>query len=221
MATTTPDNLWSPDGGDAYALTTDLAAMQDTVQDALTDLRTDFTSGRSVPYKGTSSDRGALTGMSDGDTFQDLDGLRLKWEYRSTQWFVVPGQVLASMVGPTTNSIGNGTAVGSVISTPPLPIGQRVKIVSSFSQYITTGTGTVATDTKVRNNSADVSLTTFDISIPSRAYSNNAGVTSGRGANFLFTTTVAAKVSAGLWVGGGATSAVFGADGTFLRIESA
>jgi hypothetical protein len=35
MATTSPDNLWSPDGVDPYALTTDLATMADTVQDAL------------------------------------------------------------------------------------------------------------------------------------------------------------------------------------------
>lgn len=35
MATTTPDNIWTPDSGDDYALTTDLAAMADTIQDAL------------------------------------------------------------------------------------------------------------------------------------------------------------------------------------------
>lgn len=36
MAITSPDNIWTPDSGDNYALTTDLAAMADTVQDALT-----------------------------------------------------------------------------------------------------------------------------------------------------------------------------------------
>lgn len=35
MATTTPDNLWTPDSGDGYALTQDLAAFADTTQDAL------------------------------------------------------------------------------------------------------------------------------------------------------------------------------------------
>lgn len=39
MVTTSPDNIWSPDAGDDYALTTDLAALADTVQDAITDLR--------------------------------------------------------------------------------------------------------------------------------------------------------------------------------------
>lgn len=43
MATTSPDNIWTPDSGDDYALTVDLAATADTVQDALTDVRSDIT----------------------------------------------------------------------------------------------------------------------------------------------------------------------------------
>lgn len=43
MATTSPDNIWTPDSGDDYALTTDLAAMADTVQDAITDVRGEIT----------------------------------------------------------------------------------------------------------------------------------------------------------------------------------
>lgn len=39
MATTTPDNIWTPDSGDDYALTTDLATTADTIQAALTDIR--------------------------------------------------------------------------------------------------------------------------------------------------------------------------------------
>lgn len=34
MATTSPDNLWSPDAADDYSLTVDWAASMDTVQDA-------------------------------------------------------------------------------------------------------------------------------------------------------------------------------------------
>lgn len=43
MATTTPDEIWTPDSGDDYALTTDLAAMADTVQDALNGIHADVT----------------------------------------------------------------------------------------------------------------------------------------------------------------------------------
>lgn len=42
MATTSPDNIWTPDAGDPYALTVDLAATADTVQDALNNLPTRF-----------------------------------------------------------------------------------------------------------------------------------------------------------------------------------
>lgn len=35
MATTSPDNIWTPDSGDDYALTVDLARMADDIQDAL------------------------------------------------------------------------------------------------------------------------------------------------------------------------------------------
>lgn len=41
MATTSPDDIWTPDSGDDYALTTDLAAMADTIQDALNNKRSD------------------------------------------------------------------------------------------------------------------------------------------------------------------------------------
>lgn len=37
MATTSPDNIWTPDAGDDYALTTDLATMADTIQAAIAD----------------------------------------------------------------------------------------------------------------------------------------------------------------------------------------
>lgn len=42
MATTSPDNIWTPDSGDDYALTVDLAATADTIQDALTNLNSRF-----------------------------------------------------------------------------------------------------------------------------------------------------------------------------------
>lgn len=44
MATTSPDNLWTPDSGDGYALTQDLAAFADTIQDAL-EVRANYYTG--------------------------------------------------------------------------------------------------------------------------------------------------------------------------------
>lgn len=39
MAVTSPDNIWTPDSGDDYALTVDLARTADDVQDALNTVR--------------------------------------------------------------------------------------------------------------------------------------------------------------------------------------
>lgn len=44
MATTSPDNIWSPDAGDPYALTTSLATLADSVQMAITAQATRFPS---------------------------------------------------------------------------------------------------------------------------------------------------------------------------------
>lgn len=59
MATTSPDNIWTPDSGDDYALTVDLAAMADTVQDALNNVPKNY-------LRGTNAERLAITG---GGTF--------------------------------------------------------------------------------------------------------------------------------------------------------
>lgn len=61
MVTTSPDNIWTPDAGDDYALTTDLAATADTIQDALNG----FT-GR----KGTTTQMNAFA-ATNGDTWQN------------------------------------------------------------------------------------------------------------------------------------------------------
>lgn len=53
MATTSPDNIWTPDSGDDYALTTDLAAMADTVQDAISDVRTQGVNAAPVTFTPT------------------------------------------------------------------------------------------------------------------------------------------------------------------------
>lgn len=39
MPVTSPDNIWTPDSGDDYALTVDLARMADDIQDALNEVR--------------------------------------------------------------------------------------------------------------------------------------------------------------------------------------
>lgn len=87
MATTTPDNLWSPDGGDQYALTVDLAAMQDTTQAALTSIRSGL-----VMQRGTNAQRLALSGaqLFEGLHFWTTD-TRLEWIYTASTWVNMGG----------------------------------------------------------------------------------------------------------------------------------
>lgn len=80
MATTSPDNIWTPDSGDDYALTVDLAAMADSVQDAVNAHKT---------YRvGTNAERLALVApeLRDGIVFQTTDGSKLKWTYMNSSW---------------------------------------------------------------------------------------------------------------------------------------
>lgn len=83
MATTSPDDIWTPDSGDDYALTVDLAAMADTVQDALNTVKT---------YQvGTDAQRTALSGASlfKGLKFYAND-TNLEWVYNGTDWKLAP-----------------------------------------------------------------------------------------------------------------------------------
>lgn len=50
MALTDPDNIWTPDSGDDYALTVDLAAMADTIQTVLTDIHGEELDTGWVPF---------------------------------------------------------------------------------------------------------------------------------------------------------------------------
>lgn len=79
MATTSPDNIWTPDSGDDYALTVDLAAMADTVQDAISANR-----GYRV---GSNSDRLSLTGgqLFEGLHFWATD-TKIEWVYSGGSW---------------------------------------------------------------------------------------------------------------------------------------
>lgn len=214
MAVTSPDNLWSPDSTDPYNLVPDLAAMQDTTQDAITSIRSGIGARR-----GTNAQRDASTPSAGDRWISTTDGY--EYRYSGSTWFLAPGQVLASMIGPTTNTSGAaGTLVGTIISTPVLPIGQKLKIFSRFSSF--NGGGQVSIiDTSWRNNASDVTNAARSGFTTSRCHTSTSGtVGTPGGCAATYTTTVAAKVSAGIFLSD-ATSSVFGADGTHLWIETA
>lgn len=210
MATTSPDNLFSPDGPNAYNLTVDMAAMQSSVQTALNGFKV---------RGGTTTQMNAYT-ANVGDYWSNTSDGYLYKRVGST-WQFAPGQVLAStsVTSGTTVTGAVGTNVLPAISTPTLPVGQTVKIVSSFAQY-NTGVGNSVVRMNWRNNATNVTYATSDGSTESRNYSSTAGNVVSGGRSILFTTTTNAKVSAALWLSG-TNSGVFNTDGTFLWIESA
>lgn len=134
MATTTPDNIWTPDSGDDYALTVDLAATADTVQAALTDIRT-----KSPSRVGTNAQRLALSGASlfEGLTFRTTD-TDLTWFYTGTAWvisengmYLIPPTTVSGGTitnGKTVLSSGDTVTINGVFSTRF----RRYKIIASF-----------------------------------------------------------------------------------------
>lgn len=81
MAVTSPDDIWTPDAGDDYALTTDLAAMADTIQDAITNNRVSLIGLDSArPANGT-------PGVVNGMTWYSTD-TGVTWRYNGTIWSI-------------------------------------------------------------------------------------------------------------------------------------
>lgn len=79
MATTSPDNLRTPDPGDPYNLISDLATLAGDVQNALID--------RGNVFKGTSSERATFTSTAvEGMLWQDTDGMEMIWKKAVADW---------------------------------------------------------------------------------------------------------------------------------------
>lgn len=212
MATTSPDNLYSPDSVNPYNLTVDLAAMQTSVQAAITSVR----SGTSF-FRGSTSQRNSATAVK-GDYWSDTTDMFL-YKYDGSRWLYAPGQVLAYMSASATVGVA-GSIVGTVARTPSLPIGQKVRVRSSrVSMYVAGAAGEVYYALRARNNASDVTNVDFTKTSTSRTYQRgSSNVTSCPGVEFQLTTSVAAPVSAALFVEFGVT---YGVDGQEIWIESA
>lgn len=97
MATTTPDNLFSPDPTSPYNLVADWATSMSSVQSALV--------LRANAYVGTSAQRIAFTTAPEGAHWQDTNGQKLYYTRNAGAWVEVAPSV--SEVGLT---ISNSTA---------------------------------------------------------------------------------------------------------------
>lgn len=78
MATTTPDNLRTPDPGIPYNLVADLATLASDTQEAL--------KKRANLYVGTAAQRAAFTTAAPGVAWKDTDGIKMLWFREGTTW---------------------------------------------------------------------------------------------------------------------------------------
>lgn len=183
MATTSPDNIWTPDSGDDYALTVDLAATADSVQSALNNVR-QFTA-----YKvGTNAQRLALTGTSlfEGLKFRTTD-TKAEWLYTGGAWTALDSGWVALPLSNGWVNFGGGiysdaqyrklngvvfvkglvksgtTSAGITLGTLPAgfrPLKQQMKPVT-----VAPGTGgsvDVAADGRIINNVVSATYTSLE-----------------------------------------------------------
>lgn len=91
MATTSPDNLFSPNPSDNYNLIADWATSMQSVQAALVK--------RGNMYVGTSAQRTAFTSAPEGVHWQDTNGTKYEYVRKSGVWAVSVPVVSGSRSG--------------------------------------------------------------------------------------------------------------------------
>lgn len=156
---------------------------------------------------------------ANGSQARTLDS-DLLWVRRGGVWFVAPGQQLAYMTANSGQDVAN-QIIGTVASTIVLPAGQRLRVRCARVGGSAVSAGSIAYTLRILNGAADVSGTTGDKVVVARGYQNGGGfVISIPGAETTFVTTVAQKVTAGLFVHTGVWT-VYAPDGQELWIESA
>lgn len=178
MATTSPDNIYSPDLSNPWLQTVDLAAMADSVQDALNNVR-----GGQAYQVGTDAERLALSGSGrfKGLIFYTTD-TNLEWRYDGSAWVRTDtGDIALTLNGGWTSTSGtatvrvrNGiatlnsrlaTSAGATTSAFTLPVGARPS--SQRVSMVSVG-GTTGVQAVVINSNGGVSFP--DMTIPTGDY---------------------------------------------------
>lgn len=217
MATTPNLGITLLTPADTAKLDTLLNAMATTIDTNVAAILAGF-----ATRKGTNAQREA-THTAGTATTGDLwvstnDGLL--YRYSGTAWLLAPGQLIGSMSASGNFTGGAGTLVGTVASTPVLPVGQRVKVTASYSQFRAAAAGESVTQLNIRNSATQVTYATYDKSQTGRGYSPAAGnVVDNTTLVTTFTTTTAQRITAAIYVAA-ANSGVYGPDGIDLLIET-
>ena len=101
MATTSPDNLFSPNPSDNYNLIADWATSMRSVQTAL--------AKRGNLYIGTAAQRTAFSTAPEGTHWQDTDGPKYEWVRQAGSWR--GAEPLSGMVSASFPSSGGNTTI--------------------------------------------------------------------------------------------------------------
>lgn len=131
---TTPDNIWTPDPGENFNITTDLAATAASVQTAL--------NRRANSYVGTTLERLAAD-PPVGASWRDTDGVMGSWVRVAGGWAPAPGGVFNVATKDERDSILNSIQDNGInLSTYPLYVlrGDTGELqVFAGSEWVTIG----------------------------------------------------------------------------------
>ena len=114
MATTSPDEIYSPDAGQQYALTQDLLLMADSVQDALND-RAVMLSGSGAPGSLPAANGSTYRDSATGREYKRVSGA---WYQMGVGFWANSGQAIdgGSVIFPGTAGSMVSFSVGSAIA---------------------------------------------------------------------------------------------------------
>ena len=182
-----------------------------------------------IAYGNSNSMSGLDAGRTSLPVNMVYDGLEylstdtgLRWTRLGGVWRLSPGQILASITYPASNVTGAvGTLIGSILSTPILPAGQRLKIFFNASVY-SVAAGTNSISIRPRNSATNIAYTgTAGLNAAVRGYDAAAGAVHATvSPQYFMTTTTNAKVSAAAYLNS-ANTGLYGADVAQMWIESA
>lgn len=145
MATTSPDNIRTPDPSGAFDPPADFARMANDVQDTFT--------RRGNLYVGTSAQRSLLSDPQEGIHWQDTNGDKYEWVFRDGSWRgarTIGGTISLSGAANTTRSQIISFPPGYFESTPSIQVSVHTTSPQNLVGVSFTAPSTAGADIRLR-----------------------------------------------------------------------
>lgn len=97
--------------------------------------RNDQVNKRNQQYRGLAADRGSVTGMVRGDTFQELDAEKKAWWFDGSNWATLEQGISSVIVSPVTPTNGTVNADGTVSFTSKSSLTLDGLFSAKFTHY--------------------------------------------------------------------------------------